>query len=90
MTKIKDLDKYDTLLDVQSSDSADQKYEIRWSKQYGYYCQCAGWQASKKKPKVCKHIKRFVFKQKLIQEKAVRGNFDAECVLAIAKGIWKV
>jgi len=88
MTKLKDLDKYDTLLDLQKSDTTDTTYEIRWSKEHGYFCTCAGWQSSKKKPKTCKHVKRSQFK--LAIEPYV--SFDktlCDVVLDLAKTIWK-
>lgn len=90
MTKIKDLDKYDTLLDVQRSDHMDIKYEIRWSKDHGYFCECPGWQGSRVRPKICKHIKRFRFKEQvqgLLDNK--KEYFTSVTVLNIAKEIWK-
>ena len=94
MVKLKDLDKYDTLLDVQPSDTSDKEYQIRWSKDYGYFCECIGWQSSKKKPRMCKHLKRFLFKQEI-----ERTTWEILCskdkkeqandILNLAKEIWR-
>lgn len=64
MTKLKNLNKYDTLLDVQKSDTTDEEYEIRWSKDDGYSCQCIGWSMSKQ-PRTCKHVDRFLDREGL-------------------------
>ena len=85
MTKLKDLDKYGTLLDEQASDSGIGSYQIWWSKSLGYYCECPGWQSSHKKPKICKHVKRFEFKEALRKE----GIMLVYETLEIAKKIWK-
>lgn len=88
MTKITNLDRYDTLLDIQKSDTSDKKYEIRWSQAYGYFCECAGWQSSKKKTKTCKHIKRSVFKSDLLAGTQLSLQ-KIESIIESAKQIWK-
>jgi len=98
MPKLKDLSKYDTLVDIQGSDTnADVKYEVRWSKDDGYFCECQGWQSSKKKPKVCKHIKRVIFQLELKDKLTYiwgKEKFDFDSIVMAstitAKEVWGV
>lgn len=87
MIKIKSLDKYDTLLDVQRSDTLDREYQIRWSKQHGYFCECPGWQTGKKKPKICRHIRIFQFKAML--KHADLNQMLIRRIVNETKQIWK-
>ena len=86
MTKL-DVGKYSTLLDTQKSDTTDAVYQIRWDKDNGYFCECQGWQSSKRKPKMCKHIRRFGFKSALYAGTRLDKEV-IEIVLKTAKEIW--
>lgn len=49
-------------LDTVSSDSDPSKqYEIRIGKDNVIYCGCPGWAHSKKTPKMCRHLAKWVF-----------------------------
>ena len=47
------------LLGHERSDTSDEMYEIREDDRGGTCCTCIGFRASKKHPKMCKHIRRF-------------------------------
>jgi hypothetical protein len=102
MIKVQELGQFGTLLDNVKSDTGDTMYEIRWNKNTGYFCSCPGWATSKKKPKSCKHIRRFEFKYKLEQklmEMSSRGFVDFQSegardniingILTLAKKNWE-
>ena len=84
MIKLKDLEKYDTLLDVQRSDINDIEYEIRWDKINGYFCTCPGFQGNKK---TCKHILRYTFKVNIGE--LIPNAQTVKAILDIAKIVWK-
>jgi hypothetical protein len=76
-----------TILESIKSDTNDSVYDISWSKLSGYSCTCSGFTASRKKPKVCKHIKRYEFKYQIAN---LYGESVAESTLEIAKQVWEV
>ena len=78
---------YPTLLDIQKSDSSCEAYQIRWDVAKGHCCSCMGWASSKRRPKTCKHIKRFGFKAALMSGTNL-DNEVIEIVLETAKEIW--
>ena len=90
------------LLDTQKSDTTDEQYEIRWSEANGYSCSCQGFMASKKRPKLCKHVSRYEFKYMLdskILDFEHRGFIEFQSpgakanvihrILEIAKEAWR-
>lgn len=90
MVRLTDLGYVGTLLDTVKSDTTDQMYELRWNMKTGYNCECPGFQSSKRKPKTCKHIKRYQFKYEVDNLIQSNKNLASEAFLKIAKETWSV
>lgn len=66
LKKVGDIGKQGNLIYSMKSDSTDEVYELRTIESSSYYsCSCLGYATSKRRPRICKHIRRYFLIQEL-------------------------
>ena len=86
MMKASELDQPEgnwTEVGEEKSGSTTNVYKISWSKDQGYRCECDGWRSSHSKPKICRHIKRFMFRSQL---ELKMGDWEVRGFVTFQKG----
>jgi len=78
LKKVGDIGKQGSLIYSMKSDSTDEIYEIRTIEgSTDNFCTCLGYMSSKRRPKICKHIRRYFLIQ-MLKTIAERGFWKAD------------